>query len=363
MFRLLLKIIDIVYLSAGMKVEYCKYQLRTTHPFGTAHGIRSATSAVFVRIHAFEEIGYGEASMPPYYPETQDSVIDFINEVNLSQFTDSKDLHKVIQHLHGFENNFAAKNALDTALHDAYAKSKKKSLQEYLTTDISDLCSYTCFTIGLDDKETMLSKCEEAKDFPCLKIKLDGKSDVEIIQSIRAISDQELMVDANQSWNDVDVAILKSKQLHQLGVTLIEQPFAKGALEKTKALSTASEIPIFADEDMQGLNDLSKIAEAYDGINLKLMKCGGISKAMEIIDKARQLNLKIMIGCMTESSCGISASCQLADLCDYLDLDGNLLLSNDPYRSTAAEDGCILVDPNSYGIGVIDVSDLWGDQL
>jgi len=343
-----------------MRIEYCKYNLETTHPFGTAHGIRSSTAAVLVRIHFKGEIGYGEAAMPPYYPETQESVTAFIENLNLSQFSADVKLNKVLKHLHSHENNFAAKNAIDTALHDAYAKSKKLSLQELLTGDISDLCKFSCFTIGLDNIKAMLDKCQLAKDYPCLKIKLDGKTDVENIRMIRATTKQELMVDANQSWTSVEEAMKKANQLHKLGVTLIEQPYASGEWEKSKALSQASPIPIIADEDMQGISDLAQVAECYTGVNIKLMKCGGISKAMELIQEARKLNLIIMIGCMTESSCGISAACQLADLCDYVDLDGNLLLKNDPYRSTAAEDGCILVDPNSYGIGVVDRSDLWG---
>lgn len=342
-----------------MKVEYQKYSLETLHPFGTAHGVRSATAAVFVRVHYQGEIGYGEASMPPYYPETQDSVIKFIDSLKLTRFGSDAKLDNVLSHIHSHDGNFAAKNAIDTALHDAYAKSKKQSLQEYLTTDISDLCKYSSFTIGLDTIDTMLEKCLLAKDYECLKIKLDGKTDIETIKRIRAITKQKLMVDANQSWHNVDEAIVKSKQLKKLGVTLIEQPFTSGQWEMNKALSLASPIPIFADEDMQGEKDLTKVAEYYDGVNIKLMKCGGVSKAFELIKEARKLDLQIMLGCMTESSCGISASCQLADLCDYLDLDGNQLLSNDPYQSTAVEDGCVLVDPNRYGIGLVDRSDLW----
>lgn len=343
-----------------IRIEHCKYSLKTVHPFGTAHGTRLETPAVMVRVHYMGEIGYGEASMPPYYPETQESVIDFIGNLGLANISSEIELNKVLKRVHSFTGNFAAKNAIDTALHDACAKAKKLSVQELLTTDISDLCKYSSFTIGLDDIDTMLEKCIEAKNFPCLKIKLNGISDIETISSIRKISDQELMVDANQSWSDVDIAIKKSHELKALGVTLIEQPFPTGLWDKTKALSLQSPIPIIADEDMQGIEDMNQVADSYDGINIKLMKCGGISRAELVLHRAKELNLKTMIGCMTESSCGISAACQLADQCDYLDLDGNLLLSNDPYQSTATEEGCVLVDPNSYGIGLIDTSDLWG---
>ncbi len=342
-----------------ISVEHQKFSIKTKHPFGTAHGIRHETPAILIRVHYKSEIGYGEASIPPYYPESQESVIDFIKHLNLEQFAGDVPLDKLLNHIHTKKQNFAAKNAIDCALHDAWAKSKNKSLQEILIGPTSANQQYSSFTIGLDQLDVMLNKCREASAFKTLKIKLDGIDDIEKITAIRAISDQELMVDANQSWSTVKDAIIKSKKLYSLGVTLIEQPFKTGEWQKNKLLKEEAPVPIFADEDIQGIEDLEIAAESYDGINIKLMKCGGISQALKLIRQARDLNLKIMIGCMTETSCGISASCQLAVLADYLDLDGNLLLSNDPYQTTTSSGGIISVDTSHPGIGLIDDSTLW----
>lgn len=342
-----------------IRIEHQNYSIKTKHPFGTAHGLRLETPAVLVRIHYLSENGYGEAAIPPYYPESQNSVIQFINKINLSQFTSDTPIANILKHIHGFKGNYAAKNAVDSALHDAWSKSQKKSLQQLLLGSISSNMQHTSFTIGLDKLDIMLQKCEEASHFKTLKIKLDGREDILKIKAIKSRTSQELMVDANQSWSSIEEAITKSKKLSELGVTLIEQPFKTGEWHKNEALKINSPIPIFADEDMQGLENLNEISKSYHGINVKLMKCGGVSQAIKLIANARELNLKVMIGCMTETSCGISTACQIASLADYLDLDGNLLLSNDPYQSSACQDGNIKVDNTYFGIGLINQSDLW----
>lgn len=346
-----------------IRIEHRKYAITTKHPFGTAHGIRLATPAILIRVNYMSQIGYGEASIPPYYPETQDSVIAFLHKLNLEQYSNTTSLKVLLSHIHSREGNYAAKNAIDSSLHDAWAKSKKVSLQEALLGPLASTMRHSSFTIGLDRLDVMIAKCKEASSFKTLKIKLDGKNDIQTIGAIQSITDQELMVDANQSWTSVEESIAKAKALHKLGVTLIEQPFKTGAWEKNKSLKENSPIPIYADEDIQGIKNLDLVSSSYDGINVKLMKCGGVSQAIKLIKNARELGLKVMLGCMTETSCGISTASQIASLADHLDLDGNLLLSNDPYQATATKDGVIYVDTTQHGIGLIDDSKIWSSPV
>lgn len=188
----------------------------------------------------------------------------------------------------------------------------------------------TSFTIGIDEPKILKQKISEAGEFKIFKVKLGTTDDKQIVQFIRDETDKPLYVDINQGWTDKYFALEMSEWLHRQNVLLIEQPFYKNDLEKSAWLTERSPTPIIADESVQRLSDIEKIKNSFNGINIKLMKCTGMNEAYKMILKARENNLKVMMGCMTETSCGISAAAQLSSLVDFTDLDGNLLITNDP---------------------------------
>ena len=335
------------------KFYYAPYSLKLKEPFGTAHGTRDTTEGMIVAIESDGTIGYGEAFMPPYYDENQISMAAFFERIDIEHLLSFDSIADSLEYLDGLaKGNSAAKAAIDIALHDFIGKQTAQSVSAmYGAKDISSF--ETSYTIGLDSVETMVKKAREAKGFRTLKIKLNGTNDIEVISAIADITDQKLFVDANQAWTDIDEALETASRLIKLGVQLIEQPFKKGMYKKAKVLKENVEIPIIADEDVQGFSDISKLSESYDGINIKLMKCGGIYEAFRMIKEARKHKMKILLGCMTESSIGISAASQLSGYVDWCDLDGNLLIKNDTCEGIKCVEGYLRPE-GKHGIGITD---------
>ena len=334
-----------------MKISYKKYSLELKHQFTIAYSSRKTTPVVLIKIEHNGFTGYGEASLPPYLQETQNSVIDFLRETGKKKIDDISNLSKIIKEINEIApNNTAAKAAIDIALHDLTGKINHQPCYKYLNISKSIL-PYTSFTIGIDEPAIMKKKISEAEQFKILKVKLGTEQDEEIIKLIREETDKPLYVDINQGWKDLRYAVNMSNWLHQQNVLLIEQPFNKNDLESSARLTEKSPIPIIADESMQRLGDIEKIKNSFTGINIKLMKCTGMDEADKIIKVARQYGLKIMLGCMTETSCAISAAVQFASLVDYADLDGNLLITNDPFKGKTIEEG-ILQTSDKDGLGI-----------
>lgn len=334
-----------------MKISYKKYSLELKHQFTIAYSSRKTTQIVLVKIEHNGFIGYGEASLPPYLQETQNSVIDFLREVGKKKIDDISNLLKIINEIDDIApNNTAAKAAIDIALHDLTGKINHQPCHKYLEIP-KGILPYTSFTIGIDEPEIMKQKIREAEQFKILKVKLGTGQDEEIIKLIREETDKPLYVDVNQGWKDVQYAIHMSQWLHQQNVLLIEQPFNKNDLENSARLTGISPIPIIADESMQRLSDIERIKNSFTGLNIKLMKCTGMYEAGRIIRLARQHGLKIMLGCMTETSCAISAAVQFASLVDYADLDGNLLITNDPFEGRTTEGGILQISEKD-GLGI-----------
>jgi len=337
--------------SLHPKFSYTPYSLELKMPFGTAHGTRTSTEGMLVAMSANGFVGYGEAFMPPYYDENQTSMTAFFERFDLEKCLSFDSLGDSFVYLENLaEGNAAAKAAIDIALHDLTAKKLGKPVREMFGEAEANPIE-TSFTIGIDSVEKMVEKALEAREFKTLKIKLNGKNDVEVISAIAEVTDQKLFIDANQAWTDADEAIEISRRLIELGVELIEQPFAKGEYGKAKVLKESLSVPIVADEDVQGFSDIEKLAEFYDGINIKLMKCGGLHEAFRMIKEARKHGLKTLLGCMTESSIGISAASQLAGYVDWCDLDGNLLIKNDTCEGIRCVDGYLIPNQTS-GIGI-----------
>jgi L-alanine-DL-glutamate epimerase-like enolase superfamily enzyme len=246
--------------------------------------------------------------------------------------------------------NYAAKASVDIALHDLVGKLIGQPWYRIWGLN-PEHTPNTSFTIGIDKPEVVRSKTAEAIAFKILKVKLAKDNGKEMITAVRAVTSLPLCVDVNQGWTDRQEALDMICWLKEQGVVFIEQPFAKTAYDDTAWLTQRSPLPVIADEAFQTLADLEKINGVYSGINVKLMKCGGMRAAFTILKTARDLGMKVMIGCMTETSCAVTAAAQLSPLADWADLDGNLLIDNDLYSGIKIADGKVML-PDGPGIGI-----------
>ena len=334
-----------------MKLTYYPYTLQLKRRFTISINSRLTTPAVMVEIIHDGLVGYGEASLPPYLKEDQQSVIDFLEKVDLGKYSDPLQFDSILKDIDVIEKeNSAAKAAIDIAIHDLFGKMKKTPLYRLLNVEKrEDL--YSSYTIGISDEESLQRKIEESAKFKFLKIKLGTNDDKQIIKSIRSLTDKPLLVDINQGWQNKHSALDIISYLNEQNVILVEQPFLKENLKDSEWLSERSPLPIIADEAVQGLDDLEKIKNIYSGVNIKLMKAGGINKAYQMICEAKKLNLKVMIGCMTETSCAITAASHLSPLADWIDLDGAEFISNDLFTGMRIIDGKIVI-PENPGLGV-----------
>lgn len=334
-----------------MKLRFFPYELKLKDAFTLSYGSRTNTPVILLEIENNGIIGYGEASLPPYLLENQKSVIKFLSKIKLDSFSDVQELDSILDYIINFmTGNFAAKAALDIALHDLTCKTLNISLPEFLNIH-SDKIVYTSFTIGISELDKIEQKIKSSSEFKILKVKLGTNNDREIINTIRSFTDKPLFIDVNQGWHDKYFAIEMINWLKEQNVILIEQPLPKERLDDAIWLNEKSPLPIIADEGVQISNDLQTIKDAYSGVNIKLMKTGGIREAYRMIKKAKKLNLKIMLGCMTETSCAITAASHLSPLADWVDLDGAALISNDIFSGMKIVSGTIRI-PKEPGIGV-----------
>lgn len=331
-------------ITYSLNLRYYKYDLKFKHPFALAAGIREVTPVVYVELESGGFTGYGEAALPPYLPETQESVIRFLSSLDLDRFPGPLQADKMLDYVFSVsEKDFSAKGAFDMALYDL--KGKMMSTPCYKMFDAEkENCPLTTFTIGMDKPKVILEKLKEAKDFNLLKIKLGGPFDKLIIETIRKESDKPICADANQGWKDRQFALDMIHYLEEMGAVFVEQPLSKEDISDAEWLKEKSPLPIIADEAVQTYDDIVSIKDAYHGVNIKLMKCGGMREALKMIKQARLFGLKILIGCMSESSCGVSAAAQLSPLADWADLDGPLLISNDPFKGITYKDGRIVLN-------------------
>ncbi|MCR5394648.1 MAG: dipeptide epimerase [Bacteroidales bacterium] len=342
-----------------MTLSFCQYPLNLKHTFTVATCSRTTTPDVLVSICYDGVIGYGEASMPPYLGESIESVCRFLSRIDLSPFADPMQTDAILQYVDSVDvGNCAAKAAIDIALHDLQGKMTGQTVRRMLTgRDDAQLMAGreplpTTYTIGIDTEEKVQQKVlEVAGRFRRLKIKVGVPGDHALVQAIRRVTDLPLTVDANQGWSDPHKALDEIEWLAEQGCIMVEQPLPKGALRDHAWLTARSPLPIIADESVQRLVDLPRLADSFSGINIKLMKCTGLHEAYLMIQEAQRLHLKVMLGCMTETSCAVSAAAQLASFADFADLDGNLLIANDPFTGMQIVDGYIQLN-DKPGIGV-----------
>jgi len=337
--------------NGKMKLTFRPFELELRHTFTVAGYSRNTTPVVLSEIEYEGITGYGEASMPPYLGESQESVTGFLKNVDLGQFSDPFMLDDILAYVDGIDQeNRAAKACIDIALHDLIGKLVDQPLWRLWGIDPANT-PMTSFTIGIDTPDVVKMKTEEAAPFKVLKVKLGGGNDREMITTVRSVTDVPLYVDVNQGWTDRDKALEMCHWLKEQGAMFVEQPFPKKEIEDAAWLTAHSPLPIIADEAFQRLPDVAAFKDVYSGINIKLMKSTGLREAHKMITVARALGMKVMIGCMTETSCAVSAAAQLSPLVDWADLDGNLLISNDIYEGVKVIDGKITLN-DLPGIGI-----------
>jgi len=341
-------------LPGKLCLAFRPYELKLHHSFNLARSQRTSTPDVLCTITLDGITGYGEASMPPYLGESTESVMRFLGSLDLSQFSDPfriEDIHDYMDSI--APDNRAAKAAVDIALHDLTGKIMNQPWHKIWGLNAGK-CPCTSYTIGIDTAEVVRQKVNEAKPYKVLKVKMGLDNDRETIDVIRSMTRVPLCVDVNQGWTDRQYALDMCHWLKELGCLFVEQPFDKTAIDDTAWLTQHSPIPIIADEFLQRLPDVRRAAQAYSGINIKLMKSTGMHEAYQMATMARALGLKVMLGCMTETSCAVTAAAQLSPLADYADLDGNLLIANDCFDGLKIIDGRITL-PDRPGIGVIPI--------
>jgi L-alanine-DL-glutamate epimerase-like enolase superfamily enzyme len=334
-----------------MKITFQRYDLRLKHTFTTARGGRDVSPVVILELEHEGIVGYGESAPIARYGESVDTVAAFLSRLDLTRFEDPFRLESILAYSDTrADGNAAAKAGLDLALHDWIGKKLDVPLHKYWGLEKGSAPS-TSFTIGIDTPRVIEEKVREAERYPILKIKLGGDDDEEIIRVIREVTRKTLRVDANEGWKSKETAVEKIKWLEQEGVEFVEQPMPAGDLRGTAWVHERVNLPIIADENCLRLHDVPKLQGIFDGINIKLMKCTGLREAMKMVSTARACGMKVMMGCMIESSVGISAAAQFSPLVDYADLDGNALITNDPFDGVRSLDGTISLNERP-GIGV-----------
>lgn len=338
--------------TGRMKLTFEPYTLKLKHAFNLAKNQRTTTPGVQVRIDLDGITGYGEASMPPYLGENVDSVMAFLSQVDLAQFKDPFRVVDIHEYIDGIApKNSAAKASVDIALHDLLGKIMGQPWYKIWGLNPENTPN-TSYTISYNaDPAEQAAEIAECEPFKIVKVKMGLGHDKELVNLLRKSSDVKICVDANQGWSDKNQALEMCNWLAENNCAFVEQPMPKEMFEETAWLRERSPLPIIADEAFQRLTDLRRIAEAYDGINIKLMKSTGMHEAHQMAQLARNMGMKVMVGCMTETSCGISAAAQFSPAVDFADLDGNLLIANDRFKGVLVEKGKLKL-PTAPGIGV-----------
>ena len=344
-----------------MKISYENTKLHLRHTFTIARSSRSVEPCVIVKIDHDGTVGYGEAAPSDRYGETAQSVMDFLSRVNLSSYKDPFDVEGIMKDLDCIApGNAAAKASIDIALQDWIGKKLNVPLWRMWGLNEKNT-PLTSFTIGIDSLDVVEKKVREAEPYPILKVKVGVPGDREIIETIRKLTDKVIRVDANEGWKSKEVARDKILWLEEQGVEFVEQPLPAHDLVGTAWLREQVHIPIIADENVSRAWDIPRLKDAFTGINIKLMKCGGLREALRMIHTARAFGMKIMLGCMIESSVAISAAAQLSPLVDYADLDGNILIDNDPFSGVTVVRGKLTLNDRP-GLGVVSNPPIQGSH-
>jgi L-alanine-DL-glutamate epimerase-like enolase superfamily enzyme len=337
--------------SGTLNLSFFPYELKLRHAFNLARYSRTTTPDVQVQLEYDGVVGYGESSMPPYLGESVDSVTKFLSSLDLTQFHDPFRIEEILSYVDNVApNNRAAKASVDIALHDLLGKIMGQPWYKIWGLS-AEKAPNTSYTIGIDTEEVVRQKVKEAAPYQVLKVKMGLDKDQQTIEVIRSMTDVPICVDVNQGWKDKEKALEMCHWLKERGCLFVEQPFDKTMVDETAWLRERSPLPLIADEAFQRLPDIPKFKGVYDGINIKLMKSTGMHEAYKMVVLARALGMKVMVGCMTETSCAVSAAANLAPLVDFADLDGNLLIANDRFSGMKVVNGKVTMQ-DIPGIGV-----------
>jgi L-Ala-D/L-Glu epimerase len=333
-----------------MQIETHTIALKSKYPFRIAHGVRLSTDTFIVQLEKYGFKGLGEATPVPYYgitPKVMDEIIlKNKNHIETAEWNHPSELWRV---LNPVLNNTFVQCAIDLAAYDIWAKMQGKKLFEALNLELNPVIKSN-YTIGIDEPEIMAQKMLEF-DFPIYKIKLGTAQDVEIVKYLRSKTKAVFRIDANCAW-EVDEAIKNIEIFKNLNVEFIEQPLKADNKDGMRELKKHSLLPLMADESCIKEADVDACYGLFDGVNIKLAKCGGLTPALRMIANARSKNMRVMMGCMTESSIGISSIGHITPLLDFVDMDGALLISNDPAEGVKVENGNIIF-PERNGNGAI----------
>jgi L-Ala-D/L-Glu epimerase / N-acetyl-D-glutamate racemase len=333
-----------------MHIDAKPIDLKLTVPFRISRGVQQVASNAVVQINHKEHTGYGEAAPDEYYGENVETVLacvtTFAGNLGDDPFA-AEDILNNLDHL--IRLNPSAKAAVDMALYDLVGKMLNVPVYKLLGLN-PVRTPHTSFTLGIDSPATMAKKALLARDYPILKVKVGTKNDVANLEAIREVSNATIRVDANAGWTPRE-AIQTINALAPYNIEFVEQPVHPRDLDGMRLVRENVPLPIIADESCVTVDDIPRVVGCVDGINIKLMKCGGIRHALKMIHAARAHHLQIMIGCMIESSLAITAAAHLTPLVDYADLDGHLLIDNDPYEGVKVVNGKLVL-PERPGLGV-----------
>lgn len=313
-----------------MQVQYFPYSLEFKYPFKIAHTNRTHTNVVYVKVTDGGAVGWGESAYPPYLPENQESFSALVKLISWPQTIESRDqLNEFLTQLKlQFPQYITSIAAIDMALHQLWANKNGVSLPQVFGLEASN--KESSFTIGIGSKAEMEAKMADQKEVRYYKLKIDQEHFKRIFQDYSDLSDLPFVVDANQGFSNRKEALYCADYLKERGVAYLEQPFHKEDFDSHRWLSAHCSIPIIADESFQRVSDLEKVRKAFSGFNVKLAKCGGLQEAYDALMRSKKLDLLAILGCMSESSVAINAAASLKSLADFVDLDGPLLIKNDP---------------------------------
>lgn len=338
--------------SAGFKITVKTKRLELKHSWKLSRSVSTHKEPVYIKLEKDGVFGLGEAAHNQRYNETVETTLATIEKSRpILESMDPWHYVDIMYQVYDVcEGQTSAKCAIDMALMDWITKKLGVPYYQFLGLDKSR-APRTTFSIGMDSPEIIKEKIKEAEIYPILKIKLGGPDDEEIMAAIRSVTDKPLRVDANEGWKERELCLRKVEWLHKNGVEIVEQPMPADMLEATAWVRERSPIPIFADESVKSAADIPNLAGVFDGINIKIDKAAGLQEALRMIWLARTLDLKIMLGCMVSSSLSITAAAHISPLTDYPDLDGNLLIRNDPFQGVGVVDGWLKL-PDGPGLGV-----------
>lgn len=344
-----------------VRIAFARHKLLYHHPFGTAHGVRDCTDALYLRLEQDGHYGYGEATFPPYLPDNREELVSELYSTDIQNIiiecikSAQGSVKLPIDHIRP-----AFRNVIAMAVFDLIARQRKVRVSELLSglaIGKGTASPKALFTIGLGPLEEIPLRIKGMPNGASLKVKVGGEDDARMVAHILELTDAELFLDGNQGFRSVEQVIDLVELIGIDRLLGIEQPFGKQDLGLHRQLRSMIDVPVYADESIQGLSDLGLMLDAFDGVNIKLMKCGGLDRAVQLIEGTGRAGRKVMLGCMSEATLGCAAMAQLAGHADVLDLDGPWLIANDPFQGVRLSNGKYVVH-GSYGIGVELVSPL-----